>query len=72
VPTDSLRGPATGEPFVWLVDRGRVSRRPVTVGIRGDGHTEITSGIEPGAEVVRATDFVLEDGQRVRATRQDR
>jgi hypothetical protein len=44
----------------------------VTVGIRGDGHTEITSGIEPGAEIVLATDRVLDDGQRVRAARQDR
>jgi HlyD family secretion protein len=72
VPSEALRGPTTGAQFVWAVDRGRVSRRPVTVGIRGDGHTEITSGIEPGAEIVLATDRVLDDGQRVRAARQDR
>lgn len=72
VPSEALRGPASGEAFVWVVDAGRISRRPVTAGIRGDGHTEVVSGIEPGAEVVLATDRALEDGQRVRPARQDR
>jgi len=33
---------------------------------------EDTTGLEPGVEVVLATERVLEDGQRVRPTRQDR
>jgi HlyD family secretion protein len=72
IPTEALRGPSSGEPFVWQVTDGRVSRRPVTVGIRGDGHSEITSGLEAGAEVVIETSRALEDGQRVRAAKQAR
>jgi HlyD family secretion protein len=72
VQSDALRGPAPDGQFVWVVDQGRVNRRPVTIGIRGDGHTEVTSGLEPGGEVVLATGRALQDLQRVRATRQDR
>jgi HlyD family secretion protein len=72
VPSEALRGPASGAQFVWIVDRDRVTRRPVTVGIHGDGHTEIVNGVAPGAEVALAAERTLEDGQRVRPARQDR
>jgi hypothetical protein len=49
-----------------VVEDGRVARRAVTIGIRGGGATEITSGLEPGREVVLATERALVDGQRVR------
>jgi HlyD family secretion protein len=72
VPSDAIRGLVSGEPFVWVVTEGRVTRQPVTIGIRGDGHSEVASGLEAGAEVVVATDRMLTDGQRVRPTRGDR
>jgi HlyD family secretion protein len=71
VPSEGVRGSGSGAPFVWIVDRNRVRRRPVTVGIRGDGYTEIVDGIGAGAQVVLATERALEDGQRVRPARQD-
>jgi HlyD family secretion protein len=72
VPSDAVRGAATPAPWVLVVDDNRLSRRPVTVGIRGEGSTEITSGLEDGAEVVRSADQTLADGQRVRPRREDR
>jgi HlyD family secretion protein len=71
-PTEALRGPSSGDQFVWQVSNGRVSRRPVTVGLRGDGHSEIASGLEDGAEVVIDTSLTLRDGQHVRTVRQAR
>jgi HlyD family secretion protein len=72
VPSDAIRGPASGAQFVWVVRDGRVEQRVVTLGIRGDGHTEITSGLDPDTDVVLTTDRVLDDGQRVRVSRPDR
>jgi HlyD family secretion protein len=72
VPSDVVRGAATADPWVPVVEDGRVARRRVTLGIRGEGSTEIESGLDEGAEVVRATDVTLVHGQRVRVARGDR
>jgi HlyD family secretion protein len=72
VPSEAVRGAATPAPWVFLVEEGRVARRAVTLGIRGDGRTEITSGLDDGAEAVLSTDRPLAPGQRVRPRRGDR
>jgi HlyD family secretion protein len=72
VPSEAVRGASTPAPWVLLVEEGRVARRAVTLGIRGDGRTEITSGLDDGAEVVLSTDPTLAPGQRVRPRRGDR
>ena len=72
VATDAVRGAATPTPWVLAVAGGRLARRNVTLGIRGEGHTEIISGLDEGAEVVLTSDATLVDGQRVRARRGDR
>jgi HlyD family secretion protein len=69
VPSEAVRGTATQAPWVLAVEGGHVARRHVTLGIRGDGRTEIQSGLEEGAEVVLFADQTLVDGQRVRAVR---
>jgi HlyD family secretion protein len=66
VPSDAIRGAATAAPWVLVVEHGRIRRRAVTLGIRGEGHTEIASGLDAGAEVVTAAGVALADGQRVR------
>ncbi|ODS52055.1 MAG: hypothetical protein ABS36_18010 [Acidobacteria bacterium SCN 69-37] len=66
VPSEALRDVTSGTPFVWVVEGARVARRPVMLGLRGDGHSEIVSGLDAGAEVVLATDRPISDGQRVR------
>jgi len=69
VPSEALRGAATPAPWVFVVEGGRVAKRAVTPGIRGDGDTEIASGLEAGTEVVVSDDRALTDGQRVRVAR---
>jgi HlyD family secretion protein len=72
VASDAVRGAATPAPWVFAVAGGRTSRRNVTLGIRGEGRTEIISGLDEGAEVALAPGATLVDGQRVRVERGDR
>ena len=72
VASDAVRGAATAAPWVLAVAGGRIVQRNVTLGIRGEGRTEIVSGLDEGAEVVLAPDAPLVDGQRVRIERGSR
>jgi HlyD family secretion protein len=69
VPSEAVRGAATSAPWVAVIEGGRIARRAVKLGIRGEGHTEIESGLDEGAEVVRSSVVTLTDGQRVRVER---
>ncbi len=72
VPSDAVRGAATASPWVPVVEGGRIARRNVVLGIRGDGHIEIESGLDEGAEIVLSPGVPLEPGQRVRVAYGDR
>jgi HlyD family secretion protein len=52
LPADAVRGLGTPEPWVALVDGGRLTRRGVEVGLRTDGWVEIRSGLSPDEWVV--------------------
>jgi HlyD family secretion protein len=69
VPSDAVRGAATPAPWVLTVEGGRVARRDVRLGIRGEGATEIVSGIDEGSEVLLPDGRPLEPGARVRTER---
>jgi HlyD family secretion protein len=66
VPTDAIRDKATATPWVLVVDAGRVARRDVTVGITGEGQSEIASGVSEGDRVALSDLQAVEPGQRVR------
>jgi HlyD family secretion protein len=70
VPSDAVRDASSGEPWVLAVEDGRVMKRVVELGIRGDGHSEIRSGLDEGDEVIAAANTALTDGQRVRPRRE--
>jgi HlyD family secretion protein len=66
VPTDAIRDAATAAPWVFVVDAGVVVRRDVTLGIAGEGQSEIASGVSEGDVVALSSGQMLEAGQRVR------
>ena len=66
IPTDAIRDATTAAPWVPVVDRGAVVRRDVTLGIAGEGQSEIASGVSEGDLVALSPEDTLEPGQRVR------
>ena len=66
VPSDAIRDAATATPWVLVVEGGVARRRDVTLGIAGEGQSEIRSGVSEGAIAVLATERALEPGERVR------
>jgi HlyD family secretion protein len=70
IPSDAVRDASTGAPWVLAVEDGRVVTRVVVLGIHGEGHSEIRSGLDEGDEVVAAANTALTEGQRVRPRRE--
>jgi len=48
-----------GTPSVWIITRGAVAVRPVTLGIRGDRYSEVLEGVSAGQRVVTGPHAVL-------------
>ncbi len=67
VPAAAVRDSAGPRPFVFRIADGRIERREVRLGARGNGRVEIAAGIEDGDIVVAAANPALAEGQRVRA-----
>jgi membrane fusion protein, copper/silver efflux system len=59
----------SGNRQVVIVDRGdgRFEPRPVKVGMRGEGHVEITEGIKAGESVVVAANFLIDAESNLKA-----
>lgn len=70
VPSVAVHGAATPAPYVLAVEDGKVVRRAVVLGIRGDGALEIADGLAAGAEVILADGQRLAPGTRVRPERE--
>lgn len=69
VPSQVVQAASTATPWVQLVVGGRVVRRNVQLGIRGDGSLEIANGIAEGSEVIVPDGRKLAEGTRVRTER---
>ncbi|MEO6772455.1 MAG: efflux RND transporter periplasmic adaptor subunit [Kofleriaceae bacterium] len=67
--SDVVRGISTPSPYVLVVERGRVARREVELGIRGEGSLEITRGLDETTEVIIPDGHALAIGAHVRAER---
>jgi HlyD family secretion protein len=67
LPADALRESAAGEPWVLAVRGGRTERRPVAVGLKGEGLVEVRGGVAEGDVVVPTSALGVAAGQRVRA-----
>lgn len=57
---------AAPQPSVFVLEDGRLVKRPVTLGLRGDGVVEVVNGLSPGEEVVPPAKG-LKAGMAVRA-----
>lgn len=55
-----------GNEYVFVVQAGSVSMRAIESGIRSDGKVEITSGIQPGEQIVVSGGMRLADGTPVK------
>lgn len=51
IPEDAVQ-PLRTANIVWVVDKGKASRRVVTLGARSQGIVEVVSGVKPGELVV--------------------
>lgn len=67
LPSDAIRGAAGTSPSVMVVHAGRAERRPVQLGIHGDGRSEVVAGIDESTQVIVSDTRALNAGQRVRA-----
>jgi len=65
LPLDAVRGAGTAEPWVGIAKEGRLERRPVVLGLRGEDLIEILSGVEVG-EAVLLGGASLAPGDRLR------
>ncbi len=68
VPTVTIRDAASATPWVLVVDGGVAQRRDVTLGITGDGQSEVQAGLSEG-ELVALSPAALQPGLRVRTER---
>jgi HlyD family secretion protein len=66
LPAEAVRDARTAAPYVLVAVDGRVHKRPVTLGIRGEGALEIASGLTEKDAVIVPRGEVLVPGQRVR------
>jgi HlyD family secretion protein len=67
LPMEAIRGVRSEQPWVMLVEAGHTARRSITTGIRGDGSTEVVSGLDETSQVIADDGQALEPGTRVRA-----
>lgn len=66
VPSEAVRDVTGRAPWVLAVRDGRVERRSVRAGLRGDAYTEVIAGLEEGDLVVPASAGSPEPGALVR------
>lgn len=67
VPTEAVRDAATPEPWVLVMQDGRAVKQAVSIGLRGEGKTEILSGVQPGDVVILPSAVPVTPGERVHA-----
>jgi HlyD family secretion protein len=72
VASDAVRDAAGPAPWIMLVNDGRAVKRPVKLGIRGTGITELLEGARPGVFVIPPSATGVTEGKRVRTVAPER
>lgn len=52
LPAAAVHDPLTLKPWVLVAEGGRAVRKPIRVGLRGDGRLEVVEGVAPGDAVI--------------------
>jgi RND family efflux transporter MFP subunit len=60
---------SSGNKYVFVLNKEKVLRRPITTGVDGGNWLEVTSGLAPGDEVITAGADGLSDGSTVRVVK---
>jgi HlyD family secretion protein len=68
VPAEAVHDIAAAAPWVLLSQEHHAVRRPVTLGLRGEGACEVTAGLTAGDLVILPGSATVEPGSRVRVT----
>jgi HlyD family secretion protein len=68
VPAEAVNDANGNAAWVMKVDGHRLVRVPVKLGLKGEGHVEVLSGVAPGDLVAVTAGTALTPGKRVRAT----
>ena len=68
IPAETVNDAAGEQPWVMAVDGHRLVRKPVRLGLRGEGHVEVLEGVAPGDLAIVAAGTAHAPGERVRAT----
>ena len=66
VPAETVNDAGTDAPWVMGVDGHKAVRKPVKLGLKGEGRVEVLEGLAPGELVLAAAGTGLRPGQRVR------
>jgi HlyD family secretion protein len=69
LPAEDIREATGGSAWVLVVRDHRAERRPVQIGVRGEGMVEVLEGLAEGDAVIPPAAGPIQPGQRVRATR---
>jgi Cu(I)/Ag(I) efflux system membrane fusion protein len=67
VPDDAVIDTGTKQTVIIDRGKGRLEPRPVTVGVRGDGFTEIRDGVKAGEKVVTSANFLIDAESNLKA-----
>jgi len=67
VPAEAVRDTGTAAPWVFVVKDNRAVKQSVTIGLKGEGKTEILTGIGPGDLVILPSATPVTPGERVYA-----
>jgi membrane fusion protein, multidrug efflux system len=67
VPLAAVVNPGASQPFIFIYDQGRVSRRPVVLGTMIDDRIVVRGDVTEGDQVVVTGQSQLADGDRIEA-----
>jgi len=66
LPTEAVRDGGTNHPWAMVIEAGLAARRPVRLGVQGEGSVQILDGLRDGDAVIAPAAVPIAVGRRVR------